>query len=670
MTHRLEPETLHRDDDGIPWSRRYLDRYTSCAGGAAQARHVFIAGSDLPAAWAGRRQFVVLETGFGLGTNFLATWQAWRDDAQRPRHLHFVALELHPLGGSDLAGYGDGADPALRRLLAAQWPLPLPGLHRLRFDDDRVVLTLGFGDARALLAQLTAGVDAFYLDGFAPDRNPAMWDVPLFKALARLARPGATVATWTAARAVRTALAANGFAMQRRPGFAPKRDMLVGRYAPRWRMRRHEPPAADAGARNAIIVGAGLAGTSCALALCRRGWHVTLLERGAAAAAGASALPAGLLYPLLSADDNLAARLSRAAFLQARAALEALGAPARATVWQPCGVFQQAASPAAGAALRDLLARTGWPAQFAAFQTAADAAGHLGAAPRRDGLWFAGGAVVHAGRWCSAMLAAAQDHGGQLTAEYGFAAAQLHFVPATNGWELHATDGRRRSATVVILANAGALPALLPGQDLPLQTLPGQLTLLAPPALAGLRAAVGGAGYCIPPLLGPAAVGATYDAGIDAAAAPPIADPALAADAANLQRLRALLASAPAAAAAGRFAGLRSAAPDRFALAGAIVDAAALLADPQRHAGAHLADLPRLPGLYCVAALGSRGLTLAAILAEQVAAQICGEPQPLERDLAAAVDPARFVLRRMRGRYGAGTVPSAIAAREVRGTVR
>ncbi|MCU0950573.1 MAG: tRNA (5-methylaminomethyl-2-thiouridine)(34)-methyltransferase MnmD, partial [Burkholderiaceae bacterium] len=303
--------------DGVPYSARFDDVYASRDGALGQARHVFLGGNELPARWAGRAQFVILETGFGLGTNVLATWQAWRDDPARPARLHIVSVEAHPVDAAALRAAAPPELEARAEQLAAQWPLPLPGLHRLLFDDGAVTLTLVFGDATTLLPTLALGADAIYLDGFAPDRNPAMWSPPLLKGVTRLARPGATLATWCTARAVREALAAGGFALSLRDGFGRKRQMLTGRYAPRFVVRRHEPPAAYDGERRAIVVGGGLAGCSAALAFAQRGWAVDLVERGERIAAGASALPGGQMHPLVSADDSRLARLTRAGALVA-----------------------------------------------------------------------------------------------------------------------------------------------------------------------------------------------------------------------------------------------------------------------------------------------------------------------------------------------------------------
>jgi tRNA 5-methylaminomethyl-2-thiouridine biosynthesis bifunctional protein len=230
----LEPARLIFDAGGTPVSPAYGDVYHAAAGGHAQARHVFLAGNGLPERWRGRERFVILETGFGLGVNFLATWLAWRDDAQRCAELHFVSLERHPFAAADLA-LAHAAWPefaALAAELHRHWPLLLPGSHRLQLDGGRLLLTLVFGDAGEALPTLDMAVDAFYLDGFSPARNPDLWSSELCRSLARLAVPGATLATWSVAGGVCQALRAARFAVAKRPGFAGKRQMLVGRFCP------------------------------------------------------------------------------------------------------------------------------------------------------------------------------------------------------------------------------------------------------------------------------------------------------------------------------------------------------------------------------------------------------------------------------------------------------
>ena len=176
-TAPIVPAVLAFDDRGVPMSAEYDDIYHPQSGALAQAAHVFLAGNGLPGRWRGRESFVILETGFGLGNNFLATWQAWRDDPQRCARLVFVSIEKHPLTRLDLTAiHRTSALPELAGALQAAWPPLTPNLHELSFDDGRVRLLLALGDVQAWLPELVAEVDAYYLDGFAPAGNPRMWD--------------------------------------------------------------------------------------------------------------------------------------------------------------------------------------------------------------------------------------------------------------------------------------------------------------------------------------------------------------------------------------------------------------------------------------------------------------------------------------------------------------
>jgi len=645
--HKVEPAELELDS-GVPYSRRYGDVYASRDGALGQARHVFLGGNDLPQRWARREQFVVLETGFGLGTNFLATWQAWRDDPERPRRLHFVSVERHPLAAADLIRAAPAPLQSPAAQLAGQWPLPLPGLHRLSFDDEGVVLTLALGDASEVVPQLVLGADAFFLDGFALDRNPDMWSLPLIKALARLARPGATLATWCTARGVRDALAASGFAAERRPGFGHKREMLTARFEPHWRTRRHEPPLPYAGERRATVVGAGLAGSAAAQALARRGWQVEVLEAGGAPASGASALPWGLLHPQLSPDDNLLARLTRAGFLLGVRQLATLPADEGEPLWHACGVLQQAGDDAEVATMRRAATRFDTAPSFVQWLDAEAASHRAGMALHRGALWFSRGGVVSSRRWCVAML---KQHADRITLRAGARAARLSH--GEDGWRVADESGRTLSgAPVLIIAAALASSELIGGRFAPVRAVRGRISLLRAGDLAALRVSLAGDGYVLRGLDGTVGVGASYEF-----APSVVGEAGYAPDEVihqgNLQRLSRMLVDPAAAEVTGMFDGLRCVAHDRLPLAGPVADEEAAFADLQQLRGAQLADLPRRPELHASFGLGSRGLTLAPLAAELIAAQLEGEPWPVERGLAAAVDPARFLLRRLRrGRPG------------------
>src|SRR5690606_38033431 len=189
----LIPAAVAFNERGIPMSTGFGDIYHPDSGVLAQARGVFMAGNQLPRRWQGRDSFTLCETGFGLGHNFLAAWQAWRSDPLRPARLHVLSFELHPFTAHDLGMLLLTRLPEPERALAAQlvsaWPPLLPGMHRLEFEGGALTLTLAFGAVERLARQVSARVDAFFLDGFAPRVNPGMWSRSVFGQLARIARP-------------------------------------------------------------------------------------------------------------------------------------------------------------------------------------------------------------------------------------------------------------------------------------------------------------------------------------------------------------------------------------------------------------------------------------------------------------------------------------------------
>lgn len=633
----LEPATLAFADDGTPYSERYGDVYDSALGGLEQARHVFLAGNELPQRWQRRAAFTILETGFGQGLNFLATWQAWRDDPQRCRRLHFLSVEKHPFSAADLATlharHPQLADLAAR--LRAQWPLPLAGFHRLAFDDDRVVLTLAFGEAIACVPQFVAEADAIYLDGFSPAKNPDLWSAPLLREVALAAAPGATLATWSVAAGVRDSLAAAGFRIERRSGFSNKREMLVG-HSGGHLAGEHDMTAAATTPHTIAVVGAGLAGALVAERLAARGLAVTLFERHGEPAQETSGNLAAAMLPVLSLDDARLSRLNRAAFLYAQRHVDRLGfAPTEAPVaGSRCGVLYIARDEAHFAKQGEIVARNGFPAEFARCVGPDEASALAGVAVAGGGWWFAGGGFANPACLCRAALA-----GGAIDLRYGTTVGAL--AADAGGWRLGAANGAQLGCfDAVVLAGATDIVELEVSRHLPLFRFRGQVTHLPQGALPGLQTVVCREGYLTPALAGVHCLGASFHRG---------GEPALrdSDHAANLDRLERML---PGAAGPWRDrplpgrVGFRPVSPDKVPLVGALQTA-----DAQAQ-GRDLSAIPRLPGLYVATGYGARGLVWAPLMAEQLAAEICGEPLPIEADLAAAIDPARFVARAMRAR--------------------
>lgn len=647
-------EPLDWLDDGTPYSPRFGDRYHSEGGGLAQAREVFLHGCGLPAAWAGQAQWRILETGFGLGLNFLVTWAAWRADPQRCQMLHFVSLEAWPVAPADLlraARKHPELAPLAQELHGHFWGL-LPGVHRIALDGGRVLLTLGVGDAQTLLRQQDWTADSVYLDGFSPARNPDLWSLHTLKAVARSCRRGTRLATWTVARAVRDALAQCGFAVRKVPGVPPKRDNLQATFDPRWEPRSARPATLAMVPARCVVIGAGLAGAASAASLARRGWQVQVLDVGSAPAGGASGLPVGVFAPHLSPDDNVFSRVSRSgvrAMLQQCAALLQGGVD-----WLPCGVLER--RPAQ---------HPGLPSDWA-HGPGADWSG-----PASDAVLHAAGleggtsACWHArAGWVRPVRLVAR-----LLAQPGIAwrpntpVARLQRAPTagnagTDGtagaaaWQLLDEDGRTvAEAELVVLAAGPACNALLATLDaapLPLQPVRGQLSWgLQEERIKGNQGAQaaslppfpvnghGGLVAQVPQEGGGHAwhMGSTFERDVDHL---PLTDAErAAAHAHNWQQLQALLPSAapalqaafdPAAPAGAHsvqaWSSVRCTAHDRLPIVGPI-------------------NATALPGLWVCTAMGARGLTRAVLCGELLAARLHGEPLPVEAKLARAMAPER-----------------------------
>lgn len=307
-----EPARLDWTQPGGPRASDFGDVYYSVEDGLAETHAVFLEGCGLPAAWQGKPVFTVGELGFGTGLNALALWQLWREHGNPAGWLHFVSVEKHPLTRDD-ARRAFSAWPQLSALterLMAQWPGLLKGPHRLIFPEDRFTITVFQDEADVALSQINAAVDAWFLDGFAPARNDAMWSQPVLDQIGRLSRPGARVGTFTVAGAVRRGLAEAGFQVSKQPGFGRKRERLEAVYA-----GEALAPAGQAGP--VTVYGAGIAGASLVHALRLRGRPVRLVDPNGLAG-GASSAPAGLLTPRLERADRPHVRATLAAFDFAR----------------------------------------------------------------------------------------------------------------------------------------------------------------------------------------------------------------------------------------------------------------------------------------------------------------------------------------------------------------
>lgn len=565
--------------------------------------------------------------------------------------LHFISVEKYPLTQADLRK-ALAAWPELAPLsqpLIDQWPLPVSGCHRLLFADGRIRLDLWFGDIKEMLPQVphpaTGLVDAWYLDGFSPAKNPEMWTQDLFDDLARLARPDATLSTFTCAGFVRRGLIAAGFAMKKVKGHGSKREMLAGVREGKVPQQSIAPWYARPAGREGevLIIGGGIASAMTALSLVERGRHVTLLCEDGEPASGASGNRQGALYPLLNGEHDALSRFYSLAFCFARNRLLAL-AKHHPVAFSLCGVTQLGYDDKSAAKLAKM-GQGPFPPELMHPLSAAEVEQVVGLPCDADGVSYPLG-----GWLCPADLTRAAIREAQASGrlEVVFNAAVTRIAEEDDGWRVESQDGRAWQAPNLVVAAGHKLPALLPFAELPLYPVRGQVSHVPTTAgLSQLKTVLCYDGYLTPAHNGAHCIGASYGRNQT--------DLAYRADEQeqNRARLQACLpdqtwpAEVDVSGAQARI-GVRCASRDHLPVAGPVARLAAL-ADHDVNAPAdQQSALPLHAGLYVLGALGSRGLCSAPLCGELVASEICGDPLPLASDLLEALHPARYWVRRLR----------------------
>lgn len=228
----LTPASIKWEND-TPVSEVFGDVYFSKDNGLAESRYVFLENNFLPQRWKSFEggEFTILETGFGTGLNFMVTWLLWQQSRSADLKLHYISIEKFPLTREDIEkalSFWPETAPLAQNLLS-EYPVLSQGKHVIDFMIDRVKLTLIFADVADALDGLDNKVDCWFLDGFAPGKNPQMWQENLYSNMARLTDHGGTFATFTAAGIVKRGIAGAGFDVEKVKGFGRKREMLRGR---------------------------------------------------------------------------------------------------------------------------------------------------------------------------------------------------------------------------------------------------------------------------------------------------------------------------------------------------------------------------------------------------------------------------------------------------------
>lgn len=653
----LHHARLDWNEAGTPVSSDFGDVYFSNDNGLSETRYVFLQQNRLPARFSHHDSdsFVIGETGFGTGLNFLATMQAFLEQAPQSGNgsrLHFISFEKYPLTQDDLRK-ALAAWPELDHLsqdLVAQWPLPVSGCHRLHFAGGRIRLDLWFGDIKDMLPQVPHRaeglVDAWYLDGFSPAKNPEMWTQELFDGLARLARPNCSIATFTCAGFVRRGLIAAGFAMKKVKGHGSKREMLVGDRTDKQPQQTIVPwyarPAGGAG--EVVIIGGGIASAMTALSLVERDRKVTLLCADGEPATGASGNRQGALYPLLNGEHDALSRFYSPAFGYARQRLLAL-AERHPIAFELCGVTQLGYDDKSAAKLAKM-SQGPFPSELMHPLSTSEVEQVVGLPCGHSGVSYPLGGWLCPADFTRAAIKEAQVSG---LLEVVFKTEVVAIAEQADGWQVESQDGRHWQAPNLVVAAGHQLPALIPFAELPLYPVRGQVSHVPTTAsLSQLKTVLCYDGYLTPMHNDQHCIGASYgrnQSSLEFRAEEQIQ---------NLVRLQACLPEQtwPAEVdVSGNKArvGVRCASRDHLPVVGPVArlqglaDHYAQLQHDQHNAQ----PLPLHPGLYVLGALGSRGLCSAPLCGELLASEICGDPLPLAADLLEALHPARYWVRKL-----------------------
>ncbi|WP_394223265.1 FAD-dependent 5-carboxymethylaminomethyl-2-thiouridine(34) oxidoreductase MnmC [Alteromonas gracilis] len=704
---------VHFNESGTPVADHFDDVYFSNDSGIDETQHVFIAGNDLLERWQHwtNPTFVIAETGFGTGLNFLVAMRTFNEfKAANPDHplerLYFITTEKFPLPQHDMQRALE-AFPALNaeaNALSSLYPMGLEGCHRLNFDSFSTTLDLWIGDVHELLPQWhapTSGlVDAWFLDGFAPSKNPDMWTDVLFSQMARLSKTGTTFGTFTAAGIVKRGLASVGFTIQKRNGFGRKRDMLTGVFdvenenvqhklrLPSGPYYRYSENALDEKS-NVAVVGSGLAAATTCLALVKRGINTTLYFDGDTLASGASGNPQGGFYPQLHSEASIASRIQAHSFLYARQAydrtIDLAKASRRSDIAHDfCGVIQLSFNDKVKERQEKLAAADVWPEALVKAIDSKTVSDIANLPLPYSGLYIGLGGWLSPPQLVNAMIEEALSSGKLTLKPYHTYVSHDVVEPLRESRkDANSSNQQLNEATqrqqVVIRFNVGSLNsnstdsvegsaneseqtviadhlilALGAGavsskdfDSLSLRPVRGQVEAIPTQMpIEPLSTVLCHKGYMTPSLEGRHALGSTYvknDLNTDVRDDETLTNLATHEQAlANTTIVQALKHDGEARAA------IRLGSPDHQPVVGALHNFDLLKESySMLSVGKPLTSAPVMPGsvVSTLTCLGSRGLTTAPLMAEVLVSSLCKEPLPLSNDLLNAVNTSRFMTR-------------------------
>ncbi len=647
----LQNATIHFNAEGTPVADDFDDVYFSNDDGLKESDYVFFQSNHIAERLAQHPypQFTVAETGFGTGLNFLNTWQRF-EEHNYAKPLHFISFEKFPIDKADLEK-ALAAWPTLKTFsqqLLAQYPDAVPGCHRLVFAGGKVTLDLWLGDIHAMLPELSPypHVDAWYLDGFAPSKNPDMWQQTVFDAMSRYGRKGCTFATFTAAGFVRRGLIAAGFDAQKQKGYGRKREMVIGQLAsnkalPVEAFNAQPKRSLD----NVAIIGGGIASASIAVALAKRGLSFSLFCQDDALAKGASKHHQGAVYPQLHAEYTPYAALYATSFYFAKNLYQHLDTHGFHYAHDWCGVLLQAISEPLAVRFNKLINNGVWPKALICDVDAKEAS-QLANLP----LPYAGLFMAKAG-WVSPreLVTAMFKYSDSLCQHsYHFNTQVTRIEQTTAGYCLYQGQQKLGEFSDVFLTTGHLLSELTGEGTYPIKGVRGQVShLKASDASSALGTVLCHKGYFTPAYQGIHAMGATFDkVNVTDGVTDDDNDKNLAQLAGFYQDTDWFKAWQGKEDITGAKVGVRATLPDHMPLVGSLCDKQGFLrtfADLSKGKMHGFKDTQLFEqGLHTLSGFGARGLCSAPLCAEVLISQLLQEPMPMAKSLRNAILPQRF----------------------------
>ncbi len=630
--------SLQFDMQNNAYSSNYSDIYFQPSIGLAEKQHVFLQGNNLPNKWHNKKNFTIAETGFGTGLNFFNTLKLWDETATNKQHLHYISCELHPLNTEQLTT-ALSQFPQLKQyspLLIEKYPQNLIyGFHRLHFKTQNTTLTLIIGDATFTLQQLNAKVDAWYLDGFAPSKNPDLWNESLFKVIANLSHNGTTIATYTVARKIRDNLTTVGFDIKKIKGFGQKREMLTATIKHVQTITEKQPWAQTFAAKKAktfTVIGAGIAGLTLAQKLIDAGKRVTLIDRQKQPCLETSGNPQAMVMPSFTLNDSIEARFYLSAFLYAIKHYSP-------QVYHDVGVYELAFNEKQKLWQDKLLNNFDLPQSLVK--------------KHRQGLLYSTAGWLDTQGHAKSVFESLQQK-----PNFTYRQAEISAIEQQeNLWQLKQDNLVVHTTECLVLANGIGLKKLLPDYELPITPKHGQISYFKSKgidkSLADCPHIQLNKGYITPNWHGEQTMGATFDHIAEGDwYNPPIVNDN------HWRRNTELWNNTPYQQALADItshksrAGIRVTTPNHLPICGAVIDQQQFENDYHdiRHGKSwkHYPQPQHVANLYVLTGLGSRGFTSAPLLAEFLCNQITGMPQVLNTELQKAINPNRFLFKRLK----------------------